>query len=310
MSDLQFTSPVVFFIFNRPANTATVFDVIRQVKPSKLFVIADSARPDRVGEAEKCAAARAVIETIDWDCEVFKDYSDHNLGCAKRISSGLHWVFEQVDEAIILEDDCVPHPTFFRFCAELLERYRHDPRIAVISGQNMQFGQKRTEYSYYFSRYNHCWGWATWKRAWQNFDFDMKLWPEVKEKSFLIDILGDSQAVEFWSDMFQSTYEGKINSWAYRWTLSCWLQGTLSILSNVNLISNVGFGPDGTNITQAKGQFASRYNNMPTEAIEFPIKHPPYMIRDDRADRFTQRTLFKPRLKTRLKHRIKRLLNQ
>ncbi len=188
VSNSLIKTPVVVIIFKRTDTTEKVFEAIRLAKPPKLFVIADGPRADHPGEAEKCEAARAIIERVDWECEVLKNYSDTNLGCAKRVSSGLDWVFSNVEEAIILEDDCVPHLTFFPFCEELLEKYRYDTRIASISGQNVQFGRERTNYSYYFSRYNHCWGWATWRRAWQHFDFDMKLWPEIKKGHLLDDI--------------------------------------------------------------------------------------------------------------------------
>ena len=288
MDEFQLETPVVFIIFKRPETTEKVFEAIRQAKPPKLLVIADGAHLDKLGEAEKCAATRAIIDRVDWDCEVLKNYSEINLGCAKRVASGLDWVFENFEEAIILEDDCVPHPTFFRFCEELLERYRYDDRIVAISGQNVQFGRRRTEYSYYFSRYNHCWGWASWRRAWQYFDFDMKLWPEIKARNFLSDILVDPKAVKDWSRIFQSTYDGHVDSWANRWTFACWIQSGLSILANVNLVSNIGFGTESTNT----GNRRSRYNNMLTEAIEFPLKHPPFIIRDAQADNFTQNTLY------------------
>ncbi|MGQ4646875.1 glycosyltransferase family A protein [Lyngbya aestuarii] len=298
----QLKTPVVFLIFNRPDTTEKVFESIRQAKPLKLLVIADGPRTDRPGEAEKCAATRAIIERVDWECEVLKNYSEINLSCAKRVSSGLNWVFEQVEDAIILEDDCVPHPSFFRFCEELLERYKDDSRVVSISGQNVQFGRQRTEYSYYFSRYNHCWGWATWKRAWQYFDFEMKLWPEVKKHNFLGDILIEPQAIKHWTETFQSTYDGQINSWANRWTFACWMQNGLSILANTNLISNIGFGTESTHTGNKKSKFA----NIPTEAVEFPLKEPPFMIRDMRADSFTQSTLYHQTFLRKLKKNLKK----
>ncbi len=141
MAEWQLKTPVVFIIFKRPDTTERVFEVIRQTKPTKLLVVADGARTDRPGEADKCAAVRAIIECVDWDCKVLKNYSEINLGCGKRVSSGLDWVFDNVEEAIILEDDCLPHPTFFRFCEELLERYRYDTRVSSISAQNVQLGR-------------------------------------------------------------------------------------------------------------------------------------------------------------------------
>ncbi|MFB2768850.1 glycosyltransferase family 2 protein [Pelatocladus sp. BLCC-F211] len=293
MSDFRLRTPVAFIIFKRPHTTERVFEAIRQAKPAKLFVIADGPRKNRADEPEKCEATRAIINRVDWECEVFKNYSDTNLGCAERLPSGLDWVFNQVEEAIILEDDCLPHPTFFQFCEALLERYRYDQRIGTIIGQNVQLGRRRTDYSYYFSIYNRCWGWATWRRAWQNFDFDMKLWPEIKESQFLDDILIDSKSVKFWQQIFQDTYDRRINTvWDYQWTFNCWLENQLSIVPNQNLISNIGFGENATHTKHTKGSFVNTYANMPTETISFPLKHPPYIIRDLKSDRFMQKTFF------------------
>lgn len=155
MIDWRLTTPVAFLVFNRPDTTIRVFEEIRRARPPKLLVVADGARADRPGEAEKCAQVRAIVEQVDWECGVLKNYADDNMGCKRRISSGLDWVFANVEEAIILEDDCLPHPSFFRFCEELLRRYRDDERVMMISGDNFQFGKKRTDYSYYFSKYPH-----------------------------------------------------------------------------------------------------------------------------------------------------------
>jgi hypothetical protein len=299
-------TPVAFIMFNRPDTTKRVFEAIRQAKPPKLLVIADGPRVDRPGEAEKCAAARAIINDVDWECEVLTNYSDINLGCKIRVSSGLDWVFSQVEEAIVLEDDCLPHPTFFPFCEELLERYREDTRICAISGQNVQFGRKRTDYSYYFSRYNHCWGWASWRRAWKNFDYDMKLWPFVRDNGWLKDILKDDASVEYWTKILQYVYDGKINSWALRWTLSCWLHNQLSVLSNVNLISNIGFGEESTNTKQS----ASIFSNMSTDKVEFPLNHPQFMIQDTNADEITQKTLYCTPLNSRIKAKIESICHK
>lgn len=289
MHDFQLKTPVAFIIFKRPETTEKVFEAIRKARPKKLLVVADGPRNERLGEAEKCQLTRAIVEKVDWECNVLKNYSENNLGCAKRVSSGLNWVFEQVEEAIILEDDCLPEPTFFRFCEELLERYRYDERVASISGQNIQLGRRRTEYDYYFSRYNHIWGWATWRRAWQNYDFNMKLWPEIGNRNFLYDILGDTQGVKIWTKVFQNMYDSnKYNTWDFQWQFACWIHNSLGILSNVNLISNIGFGAESTHVSSKN----SGHANLSTEPIEFPMKHPPFMIRNLEADKFTLKTLF------------------
>ncbi len=295
-------TPVALIIFNRPDTTKRVFEAIREAKPPKLLVIADGPRADRPGEAEKCAATRAIIGSVDWECEVLTNYSDVNLGCKIRVSSGLDWVFSEVEEAIILEDDCLPEPSFFPFCEELLERYRDDSRIAVISGLNLQFGRQRTDYSYYFSIYNHCWGWASWRRAWENFDYDMKLWTLVRDNGWLKDILQDDDLVKCFIRIFQDVYNGKINSWAYRWMLSCWLQGQLSVLSNINLISNIGFCEDATNTKHS----VSILSNMATQKLEFPLHHPPFMIQDTKADQITGRSVYSQSLSSRVRAKIKK----
>jgi hypothetical protein len=275
-------TPVVFLIFNRTDTTEKVFETIRQVKPPKLLVVADGPRQDKVGEAEKCTAARAIIDRVDWECEVLTNYSEVNLGCKIRVSTGINWVFEQVEEAIILEDDCLPHPSFFRFCEELLEYYRHDTRIMAICGNNYIFGGSHTTDSYYFSRDFHCWGWACWKRAWQHYDHEMKLWLQIRDKGWLKDIFQDKNTVTYWEYILQSVYNNQIDSWAYRWMFTCWIQNGLSILPNVNLISNIGYGKDATHTIKQ-----SPLSNMPVSAMNFPIQHPLFMIRDTKVDRFT-----------------------
>ena len=288
MNEYQLTTPIVFLVFNRPNTTKKVFDIICQVKPSKLLVVADGARKDKPGELEKCTAVRNIINDINWECEVLSNYSDKNLGCRQRISSGLDWAFSIVDRAIILEDDCLPNLSFFRFCEELLEKYQDDTRIMAISGNNFQFGRKRSEDSYYFSIYNHCWGWATWRRAWQYYDVEMKLWSKIKQEGWLKDILVNPCAVRYWQNKFQKTYENKINTWDFQWTFACWIQSGLTILPNVNLVSNIGFDSEGTHHKNSKNKFA----NMPTQKIEFSLKHPPFVIRDREADNFTYRVMF------------------
>ncbi|MCH7499203.1 MAG: glycosyltransferase family 2 protein [Nitrospinae bacterium] len=280
-------TPVAMIIFNRPDTTEQVFAEIARAKPPKLLVVADGPRADRPGEETKCAAARAVIHRVDWDCDVLTHYADRNMGCKQRISSGLDWVFDTVEEAIILEDDCLPHPSFFRFCEELLEKYRHDDRIGSISGNNFQFGRKRTEESYYFSRYCHIWGWATWRRAWKFYDVNLSLWPEVKEGGWLKDILGDLKQVRYWKKIFQNVADGKIDTWDYQWLFSCWVNSMLTILPNVNLISNIGFGSEATHNTRA-----SRLANIPSGDIGFPLNHPKLVVRNEQMDLVTAKSAY------------------
>ncbi len=301
MDDFQLKTPVAFLVFNRPDTTQRVFEEIRRARPQKLLVVADGPRTGRPGEADSCKAVRSIIDTVDWPCEVLKNYSDVNLGCKMRVSSGLKWVFDTVEEAIVLEDDCLPHPTFFRFCEELLNRYRDDERIMMISGDNFQFGRKRTPYSYYFSRYTHIWGWASWKRAWRHYDVNMALWPLVREGEWLSDVLDDQRSTRNWTKMFEKVFRGDINTWDYQWTFTCWFQSGFAILPNVNLVSNIGFHASATHTTSD-----SPYGSMNTEPMSFPLDHPPFIIRDAVADLRTENSHHNPRLLHRVVRRIRR----
>lgn len=305
MGDFTLTTPVAFLIFNRPDLTTKIFEEIRKAKPPRLLIIADGPRDNRADDVDKCASARAVVEGVDWECEVLKKYSDINLGCGRRPATGLDWVFSVVEEAIILEDDCLPHETFFQYCQQLLEKYRNDERIMSISGDNFQFGRRRTQDSYYFSRYTQTCGWATWRRAWKYYDFDMLLWPEVRDGRWLFDIFGNMQFVihdgqrhfqvsggvsvaEYWHRMFEITYNKKIDAWDFQFTFAAFLQSGLHILPNINLISNIGYGPEATHTQDPRSHLA----NVPIEAMQFPLRHPQFVIRDAWADAFLQANNF------------------
>lgn len=300
----QLTTPVAFFIFNRPDTTKRVFKAIQQARPKTLLIIADGPRDNHLSDVEKCVAARTILKKVDWDCKVLSNYSDVNLGCKRRIASGLDWVFGNVEEAIILEDDCLPHPSFFLFCQELLEKYRDDNRIMTISGDNFQFGKSRNGDSYYFSRYNHCWGWASWRRTWKYFDIEMKDWPKIRNEGWLKDIFNDSSSVKYWENVFQSTYEDKINTWDYILSYTCWLQNGLNIVPNVNLVSNIGFGNEATHTSNKISIFA----DMPVEEIRFPLQHPSFMIRNNVADHSTQKSMYKIEKKEKLKEIIRKII--
>jgi hypothetical protein len=273
-------TPVVFLIFRRPDLTAQVFEIIRQAQPAKLLIVADGARNEE--EAILCQQARAVTEQIDWDCQVLRNYSDVNLGCRQRISSGINWAFEQVEEAIILEDDCLPHPSFFSYCENLLDYYRDDERIMTIAGNNFQDGNQRTPYNYYFSKYNHCWGWATWRRAWKHWHFNSDKWIEFRDAGLMKFVCDSPDEEKYWTRIFDPLFlETKPNTWCYAWTFACWSQGGLTILPNVNLVSNIGFGSGGTHTF---GE--SPYAHMSVKEIG-EITHPPFVVRYIEADKYT-----------------------
>jgi len=300
MTEFKLTAPVAFIIFNRPDVAQRVFAEIAKAKPPKLLVIGDGPRRNRPGEAEKVAATRAIIRTVDWDCEVLTNFSDANLGCKKRVSSGLDWVFEQVAEAIVLEDDCLPDPTFFRFCQEMLVRYRDDQRIGMISGDNFQFGRRRSADSYYFSKYVHIWGWATWRNRWAgSYDVTMAKWPHIRDEGRTADLVGDPREAGYWGRIFERVYRGQLDTWDYQWVFANMLEGRLSILPAVNLISNIGFGPAATHTTGA-----SDLADLPTVPLVFPLNHPVGLFRSRAADEFSETRCFRIPLMERVRNKI------
>jgi hypothetical protein len=278
-------TPVALIVFNRPDLTKQVFDEVRRARPSKLLLIADGPRATRPTDAEKCAETRAIVERVDWPCEVLKNYSDVNLGCGLRESSGMIWIFEQVEEAIILEDDTWPHPSFFPFCEAMLDKYRDDERVMHISGDNwLVGGESPLHESYLFSRYCLSWGWASWRRAFRHYDPKMSLWPQMRDTSWLSGLLGDERAVEHWKRIFDLTHAGMkfVDTWDYQWLFTIWLHHGLSALPRVNLISNLGFArEDAAHMTGGANDPRSR---SATAEMRFPLVHPKYMARDVVAD--------------------------
>ena len=284
--EMSCSTPVIFLIFCRPDLTARVFEAIRQAQPPELIVIADGPRNEQ--EADLCKQARAITENIDWNCNVMRNYANVNLGCRDRISSGLTWAFKQVEEAIILEDDCLPDPSFFEYCDVLLEQYRSDKRVMVVSGNNFQNGQRRTSYSYYFSKYNHCWGWATWRRAWEYWGFSPKKWLEFRDAGLLASVCGTTEEFYYWTNIFNTLFlENKPDTWDYVWTFACWAQSGLTVLPSINLVTNIGFDPRATHTSRI-----SPYANLPVGNIG-EIIHPPFVLQHQKADQYTFETVFK-----------------
>jgi hypothetical protein len=303
MSEFQLNTPIALIIFNRPDTTERVFAEIAKAKPPVLLVVADGPRENRQGEAQRCEQARAVMARVDWPCQVLTNYADVNMGCKLRVASGIDWIFEMVEYAIILEDDCLPEPTFFRFCEEMLIRYRDDERISMVSGGNLQFGQRRGLGSYYFSRYTHIWGWASWRRAWRHYDRDISLWPKLRAQGWIESTFKNKGERQYWSSSFDAVHSGVLDTWDCSWTFACMLRGMLQISPNVNLISNIGFGPGATH-TQTIGIHA----NMATEPMEFPLVHPEVVVPSKEGDDFISNDQIAPSFIKRQWRRIKRYL--
>lgn len=274
-------APVALFVFNRPQLTSKVYERIRAARPSRFLVVADGPRSTRPEEEQLCRATREVVSSPDWPCELLTNFAPENLGCRRRVSSGLDWVFQQCSEAIILEDDCIPCASFFDFCSEMLSRYRDDTRIMHVSGDNYQDGRRRGNASYFFSRYPLSWGWASWRRAWCYYDVNISLWPTAYKERWLESILDSSKEVCHWEAIFDRLYRGQIDTWDYQWVFTNWRHGGLSILPNENLVTNIGVGPDATHFKEGHSTLG-----IPTREL-CELVHPTEVIRDKEADRFT-----------------------
>lgn len=262
------TPPILFLIFNRPDTTAQVFEAIRSQRPERLYIAADGPRPGRPQEALNCQSAREIASHVDWPCEVRTLFREENLGCGRAVSQAISWFFEQEEEGIILEDDCLPHPEFFPYCAALLERYRNTPHVKVIGGNNFQHGMKWGDASYYLSAHSHIWGWATWRRVWKEYEFDVSGWDTQAFERDMGRYFISNDEKKHWRDVFGSMQRKSVDTWDYQLTFSVWKHGGVSIIPNVNLVSNIGFGPDATH-TVAENQPRA---NMPTGSI-FPLQH-------------------------------------
>lgn len=281
MKTLRPTAPVLFLIFNRPDVTRQVFAAISRARPSYLFIAADGPRPNRPDDIENCNAARAVVERIDWPCEVKTLFRNENLSCRAAVSTAIDWFFAHVEEGIILEDDCLPADSFFPFCAELLERFRADRRVMMISGTNLQNGIRRGTGSYYFSRIFRIWGWATWRRAWALNDQSMGGFSCDPRDNILNRLFVDRNIALSWIHAFAQVKTGHVNTWDYPWVYSCFMQNGLSITPNVNLVTNIGFGAESTHTSDPLSALA----NMPRHDIDGMI-HNDQVFCDQAADAY------------------------
>lgn len=253
----MFKSPILFLIFNRPDTTQKVFNTIRQVKPAFLYVAADGPRNQK--EQEDCCKTREIIKQIDWPCKLKTLFRENNLGCKDSIIGAIDWFFLNVEEGIIIEDDCLPNITFFDFCETLLENHRNDENILHIGGNNFQFGKSRTQSSYYFSYIAHIWGWATWRRAWIKFN-ETQLRLSVSKNIKKEFNIKNNEHLDYLITAYNNTKE---TSWGYTWMLTVWLFNGLAIIPNKNLVTNIGFGENSTHTNNSNDILA----NIPSEPI-------------------------------------------
>ena len=278
----QFDVPILYIVFNRPDTTAIVFERIREMQPARLFVAADGPRTSKEGEKEKCEAVRKIItEGVDWDCDVQIKFSDVNLGCGKAESSAMLWFFQAVGEGIVIEDDTLPDPTFFNYCKELLAYYRNDESVRMIGGNNFQNGKKRGYGSYYFSNITHSWGYASWWRAWKDYDFGLNTFNEISIKKLIEKKFSKPDERNYWMNIYYKMLAGVYDTWDFQFLFKMWETDSRCIIPNENLVTNIGFGNNATHTTNKEDPAANRPLGQIHEII-----HPPNKDVSHEADRY------------------------
>lgn len=281
-AEYKVKSAVLLIAYNRPQVTEQVFSAIRKAKPARLYFAADGPNAGKVDDARKCEQVRAIARRIDWDCDCKTLFSKSNQGCKKGVTNAIQWFFEHESEGIILEDDCLPAISFFRFCDELLEKYRFDDRIATITGSNLQHGNVWGPATYYFSRLSNVWGWATWKRFWTKYDVSLCQYKSLDVDAQIKKVFSDRFLAEAWMDIYHRVTNDQIDTWDYQLQFTTFFENSLCATPNVNLISNLGFHEEATHTNDPAHNFHAA---LPMGRVE-EIHHPVCFLPEDRADYF------------------------
>ena len=281
----MFNTPILLISWKRPEKTKRLLEAIRKIEPKKLYLACDGAKNrDNATQAKVHMNREILNQEINWDCEVKKLYSEINHGCKIGVSKAINWFFENEKEGIILEDDCIPHKDFFYFCKDMLARFRSDERIWCISAHNLQNGEIHGDGSYYFSRYSHCWGWATWKRCWDLYDPNIEQWPIIKKNNTLKQILDNKKQIKYWEKIFDNLFNHSFpDTWDYQWTFTCLINSGLTVIPNINLIENIGFDEEATHTIEGRAYTDNHELNQKESGL-YPLRHPKLLVRSKYAD--------------------------
>ncbi len=262
-------TPVLFLIFNRPDTTVQVFDRIRQAAPRQLFIAADGPRPDKPEDIERCRQVQKIVGNIDWECEVKTLFRNENLGCGLAVSEAVTWFFENVQQGIILEDDTVPDLSFFSFCAEMLDFHKYNEQIMHVSGTSFLKQVPSSNMSHYCSRYPNIWGWASWARAWKYYDFRLSKFENLDSVMRNSVHTLTAKEMSYWESIFLNLKLNIRSTWDYQWLFCVWNKSGICITPTANMVSNIGFGQDGTHTHNPDWEIAG----LPVYRIKIPLKH-------------------------------------
>lgn len=290
----DFQVPILILAFNRPDYLIQLIEKLEVVRPRYIYLAIDGPRASREGEAQLCKACERLFDSLSWTPIVTKRILTRNAGCKEAVSSAITWFFDNVEYGIVLEDDCIPDPSFFRFCEELLLRYEHSPNVMAISGANL-LGLRSEPFSYHFSNYCHVWGWASWKRAWNFYDVEIKTWatnpstnefPEIIQRS--------SNTKHFWANIFRSVAAGQIDTWDFQWVWTIWKNRGICIIPDKNLVTNIGFDSRATHTKKM-----TKDRSIKSEGLDFPLLHPAQTIANEQYDlkisrvEFSRKSIFR-----------------
>jgi acetyltransferase-like isoleucine patch superfamily enzyme len=277
---MNYKVPILFQFYNNLDTTIRVFQEIRKVQPSQLFLVQDKYRPNFPSENEECLMVRkAVLDMIDWECSLVTHFRESNLGPGKGTAEAIIWFFRQVEYGIVFEHDCLPHPDFFEYCEILLEKYKNNERVKVISGANFKGNKEYGRSSYYFGTVGHFWGWASWRRTFVNYIQDIENISVEETKKSISENFKEKRLQDYWAKTVYWLKEKEVDTWDYQLFYMLWKQRGLIILPNANLISNIGFGEKALNCTGTDSPFS----NAPTNSI-LPLEHPIIVRRNYKAD--------------------------
>lgn len=252
----MFNTPILFIVFNRPGPTQKVLDMLASIKPKQLYISADGARENNENDIKNCEEVRNIIKNIHWDCEVKYLIRAENWGCKNAVSDAISWFFSNVEQGIILEDDCLPNQSFFTFCENMLSTHKDDAQIMHIGGTNFQSKDISLSESYYYSRIVHVWGWASWKRAWDLYNVAIDEYTKPTLRKWFKDYEFNKNSFLYWHKAFTSVKENQINTWDYQWTYALWKHNGLSIIPSQNLVTNIGFDINATHTTKGAETYA------------------------------------------------------
>lgn len=278
----MFDIPVLLVVYNRADTAEKVLDAIAEVKPERFFIASNAPNPDKPGDAEKVAAVRSMVkEKITWPCKTEWLLRTDHLSAGRSLSSSMIWFFKAVEEGIVFEDDTLPAKSFFTYCKELLAYYRNDESVKMIGGNNFQNGKMRGDGSYYFSNFIHSWGYASWWRAWKDFDLEMenindRVFSQLLDKRFT-----KKDEKKYWWNVYYNLRAGNYNTWDFQFLFTMWLQNGKCIVPNQNLVSNIGFGNNATHTVNADDPLS----NLPLGEMKM-IYHPSVKDIDTEADRY------------------------